>query len=61
MEEKCERQKACRRPRPGDLASPGAPGPLETPGLTDGAWDMENEGASNKEQMEKLTMVGREI
>lgn len=32
----------CRRPRPGDPASPGSPIPLETPGLTDGACSTEN-------------------
>lgn len=33
---------------------PGLPAPPETSGLTDGAWNLE-------EQMEQLTAVGRDI
>lgn len=62
MAEKCERQRRpLQRPQPGDLAGPGSPIPLETPGRTDGAWNRENKGACSKEQMEKLTAVGREV
>lgn len=37
------------------------PFPQETLGLTDGAWNTEDKGASSKEQTEKLTTVGRQI
>lgn len=60
-----ERRKAVSEPlqkaparQPGQ---PRIPGPLEPPGFTDGAWNTDNEDPSSEQQMEKLTVVGREI
>lgn len=59
-----ERRKAASEPLKAPARQPGqprTPGPLEPPGFTDGAWNTDNEDPSSEEQMEELTVVGREI